>query len=51
MRSDSVMNNDWESGVDESLRCELVPEKGRFPNIDATAQMRLVYEQFARAIV
>ena len=43
-----MFGNDWESGVDESLRCELVPEKGRFPNIDATAQMRLVYDAAAR---
>ena len=38
----------WESGVDESVRCETVRELGKFPCIDATSHMRLLYDAAAR---
>lgn len=45
---DMIEPKNWESGVDESIRCEVVQERDRFPNIDATALVRLLYDAAAR---
>ena len=45
---DVLEPDSWESGVDESVRCEIVSEKGRFPTVDATAQVRLLLDAAAR---
>ena len=45
---DMIEPRNWESGVDESIRCEVVQERGKFPNIDATSLVRLLYDSAAR---
>lgn len=45
---DTVEPRSWESGVDESIRCELVSERGQFPCIDATCHARMLYDAAAR---
>ena len=45
---DMVEPKSWESGVDESIRCEVVQERGKFPCIDATCHLRLLYDAAAR---
>ena len=45
---DMIEPQNWESGVDESVRCEMVQERGKFPDIDATALVRLLYDAAAR---
>jgi len=45
---DTVLPKTWESGVDESIRCEVVKERGKFPCVDATSHLRLLYDAAAR---
>jgi len=44
-----VLTGAWESGIDESVRVELLGrERGKFPCVDATSHMFLLYDAAAR---
>lgn len=45
---DTLIPKTWESGVDESIRCQVVEERGKFPCVDATSHLRLLYDAAAR---
>lgn len=45
---DTVLPKTWESGVDESIRCEVVQERGKFPCVDATSHVYMLYDAAAR---
>ncbi|MBR2373881.1 MAG: hypothetical protein IKA87_06585 [Lentisphaeria bacterium] len=46
--TDTLEPKTWESGVDESPRCELFQERGKFPCCDATSHLWLLYDAAAR---
>jgi len=45
-----VLHGCWESGIDESLQAKLIKERGKFPCLDATSHMRLLYDAARRCL-
>ena len=46
--NDTVEPKSWESGIDDSVRCEIVQERGKFPCVDATCHIRFCYDAASR---